>query len=222
MTQSSTVDLIIEQGVVPVFSNADHKVNCEVVRACAEGGARLFEFTNRIDDAVLKFEQLRKIVEAEHPDLVLGAGTIRTLAQAKQFFDAGAKFLVGPNYSEEVAQFSLKHGVPYSPGCMTPTELEYAQATLGKEALIKVFPGSSVGPGFVRSVLATNPTLRLMITGGVKPDRDSLKSWFDSGALAVGMGSEMLSKQAIAESRWTDITEAVSNALKLAIEVRGA
>ena len=215
-------DFICQTGIVPVFSHRDFDVNCRVMEACAKAGLGIFEFTNRVDDAVGLFARLREVAARDFPDMLFGAGTVRRPDAAKQFCDAGAQFIVGPIFHMRIATVCLANQIPYSPGCATPTELERAQEVLGENAVLKCFPGSFLGAKFVSSVLATNPTLRLMITGGVKPALDSLTEWFGAGAAAVGIGSELISKELIAANDWEGLTASIASAKELVAEVKAA
>ena len=215
-------ELIQSQRIVPVFSSADFEVNCKVIDACVSAGLKVFEFTNRVPNAEKLCASLRAWASQRHPSLVFGVGTVRRLQQAKNFRIAGAQFLVGPNYNQDIAEFATRIQLPYSPGCATSTELENAQSYLGEDALLKVFPGSVLGPKFVKSVIATNETLKLMITGGVSPTRESLNDWFSAGAVAVGMGSELISKEFIQSGDYEAIGSAIAKAKALADEVCGS
>jgi len=204
------------QGVIPVFSSPIIEVNEHVIEACFRAGVEIFEFTNRVPRAAHLFETLRNYCEKEFPDLILGAGTIRRQSDAKDFISAGAQFIVGPNYNSDIVL--LCSGViPYCPGCMTPSEIETAQEALGEEAIIKVFPGSVLGPGFVQAVRATNSSLRLMVTGGIERSRQSLKTWFDAGAAALGTG---LNANLVNEKLWGKLSEEMRQLLEFATELK--
>lgn len=222
MPRSASTDLydrIAAQAVIPVFSDTDLEVNKRVLEACARAGAELFEFTNRVPRAARLFAELAMFAEKEFPDVILGAGTVRREDAAKEFIHAGAKFIVGPNFHTGIAMYCAGK-IPYSPGCATSTELETAQEHLGENAILKVFPGSTLGPGFVRSVLATNRSLRLMITGGVKPDEKNLGEWFSAGAIAVGIGSELINPEHIAAQTWGKLSTEIGAVLLRASEIK--
>jgi len=177
--------------VVPVFYEADAARACELTQACYEGGLRIVEFTNRGEAALTVFPELVRYVRQHCPDMLVGIGTILTADQAEDFMEAGADFVVQPVTTAEVGKVCARQNIPWIPGAMTPTEIY--QATLLGASLVKVFPGSAVGPGYVKAIKAPMPQLRLMITGGVEPTPESVQAWLGAGASAVGIGSQLFS-----------------------------
>jgi len=203
---------IAETGVVPVFYNGDVEVAKKVVKACYDGGIRAFEFTNRGDFAIDVFKELSKYVTENCSGMALGAGTILDAPTAALYIQYGANFIVAPNCNPEVAKLCNRHGVPYSPGCGSVTEINAAQE-LGCD-LVKVFPAGSVGgPGFVKSVLAPLPWSMLMVTGAVEPTEENLSAWAKSGVTAVGMGSKLFPKDVVANGDWAAIADLCSKCL---------
>ncbi|MDZ4707105.1 MAG: bifunctional 4-hydroxy-2-oxoglutarate aldolase/2-dehydro-3-deoxy-phosphogluconate aldolase [Saprospiraceae bacterium] len=184
---------IVDQGILPLYFNADETISLEVLRALYRAGIKAVEFTNRGEAAFRNFRKLVSLSKAEMPDLELGIGTIKNLSQAEMFFDAGADFMVSPGWVAEVAEFTQKNGLFYAPGCMTPTEIIAAENTgIG---FIKLFPGNLLGPEFLTSIREIFPHLLFMPTGGVDITRESIESWFKAGVCAVGMGSKLISKK---------------------------
>ncbi len=192
-TPESIVGIMRSSGMIPVFYHADIDVAKSVVDACYRGGVRVFEFTNRGGNAFDVFSALLKHVE-QYPDLLLGIGTILDGSTAKKFIDAGAHFIVSPILKAEMAHVCKEHNMLWIPGCATLTEIVTAKE-LGAY-VIKLFPGSVLGPDFVSSVLPVVPGLQLMPTGGVEPTEESLSSWFKAGVVCVGMGSKLMLKNA--------------------------
>lgn len=204
-------------GMVPVFYHADVEVAKGVVDAAYKGGVRVFEFTNRGGNAFDVFTQLLKHIE-QYPDLVLGIGTIMDGAMAKKFIDAGTHFIVSPILKAEMAEVCKKHDMLWIPGCATLTEI-----VTGKELgadVIKVFPGSVLGPGFVSSVLPVIPGYQLMPTGGVEPTEKNLSAWFKAGVTCVGMGSQLFTKEIMAEKNWSLLEENVRETLAIIKRIR--
>ena len=198
--------------VVPVFFHADAQVAKEVVRACYEGGIRVFEFTNRGDRADQVFASLISFVRSECKDMALGAGSIVEEATAARYLQLGADFIVGPLFNERVARTCHRRGVAYVPGCGTITEV-------GCD-LVKVFPGEVLTPRFVKALLAPMPWSRVMVTGGVEPTRENLAEWFKAGAACVGMGSKLFPKTVIANQDWKAIQEKCQEVVQLIQEIR--
>ncbi|MCC5928494.1 MAG: bifunctional 4-hydroxy-2-oxoglutarate aldolase/2-dehydro-3-deoxy-phosphogluconate aldolase [Cyclobacteriaceae bacterium] len=183
-----------ETGMVPVFYHKDVQVCKEVVRACYNGGARVFEFTNRGDRAHMVFDQLITWAESEIPDMILGVGSIVDAPTTALYIQLGANFIVSPVLHEDMARVCNRRKISWSPGCGSLSEISKAEE-LGAE-VVKIFPGSQVGgPKFVAAVLGPSPWSSIMPTGGVTPEASNLKEWFDAGVHCVGMGSQLMIKK---------------------------
>ncbi|MDE6503177.1 MAG: bifunctional 4-hydroxy-2-oxoglutarate aldolase/2-dehydro-3-deoxy-phosphogluconate aldolase [Muribaculaceae bacterium] len=198
-------DRIKHTRMIPVFYNADPDTACRVVRACYDGGVRVFEFTNRGDFADEVFTTLRKYTAEECPGLALGVGSVVDAPTASSYIQHGADFIVGPLFNPEVARVCNRRGIPYSPGCGTVSEIGYAQEA--GCSICKVFPGDVLGPKFVKGIMAPMPWSRIMVTGGVEPTEDNLSAWFKAGAYCVGMGSKLFPKERIEACDWQYITD---------------
>lgn len=155
-----------------------------VVEGLLAGGIRIIEITLDSDDALATIEQLRA-----RGDLTVLAGTVRTPQEAEAAVAAGAEACVAPALVPEMVERCRGLGVPAVPGALTPSELEAARA-LGAE-LVKLFPGSLVGPAYVRDVLAPLTGVELIVTGGV--DLSNARAFIEAGAVAVGVGSALTS-----------------------------
>jgi 2-dehydro-3-deoxyphosphogluconate aldolase / (4S)-4-hydroxy-2-oxoglutarate aldolase len=215
-----TLSLMKAIGIIPVFYNADFDVARDVACACADGGARVVEFTNRGDRAVNVFTRLEEYCAKERRDIVLGVGSIVDAPTAAMYIGAGASFVVGPLLDEETAFLCNSRKVPYSPGCGTVTEIHRAHR-LGVE-ICKIFPGAEVGgPAFVKNVQGPCPWTDIMPTGGVSPTKESLGAWFGAGVACVGMGSNLITKELLAARDYAGITKRVSEAIELVKQIRG-
>lgn len=199
--------------IVPVFYNKDIEVAKAVIKACYDGGVRVFEFTNRGDFAHEIFGELVKYAAAECPEMALGAGSVVEPGTAALYMQLGACFVVGPLFNPEVAGVCNRRQVPYVPGCGSISEVGDAQEA-GCE-LCKVFPGDVLGPKFIKGLLAPMPWSKLMVTGGVEPTEENLKSWFDAGVYCVGMGSKLFPVEVINAADWNRITEKCKEILNL-------
>ncbi len=215
-----TLVMMKEIGVIPVFYNPDFEVARNVVCACADGGAQLVEFTNRGDRAINVFTRLEEFCAKERPDVVLGVGSVVDAPTAAMYIGAGANFVVGPLLDEDTARVCNSRKIPYSPGCGTVTEIHRAE-TLGVE-ICKIFPGAEVGgPAFVKNVRGPCPWTDIMPTGGVSPTRESLGAWFEAGVACVGMGSNLITKELLANRDYAGITNKVKEAIEIIRQVRG-
>lgn len=204
---------IEETPIVPLFFNADLTVTQQVLKACYDGGIRVFEFTNRGAEAPTIFAKLIDYCEKECPDLVLGIGTIYDAKQANEFIAMGADFMLQPFTTPEVGEVCAKHDIPWMPGTMTLTEIRNAEILGAK--YVKIFPGNVVGPGFVKAIKGPMPKTKIMVTGGVEPNKESLSSWFGAGAAAVGMGSQLFPADLIANKDYQSISNTISDLIKI-------
>lgn len=215
------VALTMQQtGLVPVFYHPDLEVCKQVIRACYEGGIRVFEFTNRGDFAHELFGELVKFCAKELPDMIMGAGTVYDAATASLYMQLGANFIVQPVVKEDVALVCNRRKVLWAPGCGTLTEINRAEE-LGAE-IVKMFPGFVLGPEFVAAAKGPSPWTSIMPTGGVEPTRESLTKWFKAGVTCVGIGSQLFPRKVVDAQDWAAITAVVSEAMSIIKEVRGA
>lgn len=200
-------------GMVPVFYNKDAQTAKMVLKACYDGGVRVFEFTNRGDFAHEVFAEIVKYAAVECPEMALGVGSVVDAPTAALYIQSGACFIVGPMFNPEVARLCNRRMVLYSPGCGTMTEVGNAQEA-GCD-ICKVFPGDVLGPAFVKSLMAPMPWSKIMVTGGVEPSEDNLVSWFRAGVFCVGMGSKLFPSDRIKSGDWAYITEKCREALEI-------
>ena len=203
-----------ETGMIPVFYHMDADVCKQVVKACYEGGVRVFEFTNRGDFAHEVFAELSKWVAKEAPELILGVGSVIDSATAAIYIQLGSNFIVSPLIDEETARICNRRKIAWSPGCGSVTEINRAHE-LGAE-VVKVFPGSSVGgPDFISGVKGPMPWASIMPTGGVSTDEENLRGWFKAGVHCVGIGSQLFPKEVIESENYSLISEKCSQVLTI-------
>jgi 2-dehydro-3-deoxyphosphogluconate aldolase / (4S)-4-hydroxy-2-oxoglutarate aldolase len=208
-----------ETGMVPVFYHKDIEVCKKVVKACYDGGVRLFEFTNRGDFATLVFATLNQWAVTELPDLIMGAGSVLDEGTTAMYIALGANFIVSPIIDEGTAKVCNKRKIAWCPGCGSVTEISKAHE-LGAE-VVKIFPGAQVGgPGFVKAVLGPMPWTSIMPTGGVEPTEESLKSWFNAGVVCAGMGSQLFPNDIIKAGNYLAITEKCRQVLAIIEKIK--
>lgn len=216
MAQYSRIEVanvMKETGMVPLFYHPDIELGKKVLKACYDGGARLMEFTARGDFAFEVFSELNKYAIKELPGMIMGVGSITDAAAASLFMQMGANFIVTPALREDIAQVCNRRKVLWSPGCGSLTEINNAEE-LGCE-IVKLFPGSTYGPGFVKAIKGPQPWTSVMPTGGVSTEESNLKAWFDAGVTCVGMGSKLISKDIIAKSDFEKLREDVKSTLAI-------
>jgi len=221
MAQYSRIEVanvMKENGMVPLFYHSDIALGKKVLKACYDGGARLMEFTARGDFAFEVFSALNKYAIAELPGMILGVGSITDAGAASMFMQMGANFIVTPSLREDIAIACNRRKVLWSPGCGSLTEINKAEE-LGCE-IIKLFPGSTYGPGFVKAIRGPQPWTNIMPTGGVSTEESNLKGWFDAGVTCVGMGSQLISKEILANKDFVGLEKKVRETLELIKKLR--
>jgi 2-dehydro-3-deoxyphosphogluconate aldolase/(4S)-4-hydroxy-2-oxoglutarate aldolase len=190
-----------------------------VIKACLDGGARCFEFTNRGDRAHEVFHEIIIGMKSD-PRLILGTGSVVEAGTAALYIQMGSNFIVGPNLNPEVGRLCNRRKIAYSPGCGSVSEISNAEE-LGVE-ICKIFPGNSVGgPDFVKDLLAPMPWTRIMPTGGVDASDESVTRWIKAGAACLGMGSKLFPAEVIASGDYSQITENVAAVLGWVKTARG-
>lgn len=217
-TKLKVLQTAAEQGMMPLFYHDQLAVGKQILKACYEGGSRILEFTNRGDFAHEIFGALNKYCAQALPEMILGVGSITDAGTAALFMQLGANFIVSPSLRPDIARVCNRRKVPYMPGCGSLTEIGNAEE-LGCD-IVKLFPGAVYGPNFVKAAKAPQPWTTIMPTGGVSPDKENLKGWFDAGVTCVGMGSKLISKGLIEEGDYASLTKKVSETLALITLIR--
>ncbi|MBO6524658.1 MAG: bifunctional 4-hydroxy-2-oxoglutarate aldolase/2-dehydro-3-deoxy-phosphogluconate aldolase [Balneolaceae bacterium] len=207
------VSVMEETGLVPLFFHTDIDVSKKVLKACYNGGARLLEFTNRGDFAHEVFGELVKYAAAEMPEMILGVGSVTDAASASLYMSLGANFVVTPVLREDIAIVCNRRKVLWSPGCGTLTEISKAEE-LGAE-IVKLFPGSTLGPDFVKAIKGPCPWTSVMPTGGVTAEKENLEAWFKAGVTCVGMGSQLITREFLATQNY----EALENHVRTTVDL---
>jgi 2-dehydro-3-deoxyphosphogluconate aldolase / (4S)-4-hydroxy-2-oxoglutarate aldolase len=197
--RESTVAAIERAGAVAVIRLQDPRTLRKTVEALAEGGVLGIEITMTVPDALARIAELS---HALGDDLVIGAGTILDAETAGRAVEAGARFVVSPVFRTAIIDECHRLGVPAMPGCYTPTEI--LDAWDAGADVVKVFPATSLGPGYLKDVRAPLPHVKLMPTGGVTPANAG--EWIRAGAVAIGLGSALLPVAVIAAGDFPRIT----------------
>ena len=212
------VQKIYDQGMMPLFYHPDIEVGKKVLDAVYNGGGRILEFTNRGDFAHEVFGALVKYAASELPEMIIGSGSIHDAGTASLYIQLGSNFIVSHAINPDVAKVCNRRKIMWSPGCGTTTEIAYAEE-LGAE-IVKIFPGSTLGPGFVKAVLGPSPWSSIMPTGGVSPTEENLRGWFGAGVSCVGMGSQLISRDVLRDGAYDVLEQRVAATLKLIEQIR--
>lgn len=197
---SKIIETLRENYIFAVIRGESEEDAYEISKAAIAGGIKNIEVTFSTPNAAAVMKDLIEEY-AEDDTVVIGAGTVMTTEQAQASYDIGAKFLVSPHFSEEIADFATKHEIDYMPGCATVTEIVRAMDA-GCE-IIKVFPGGQLGPSFIKNVHGPIPEVNLMPSGGVS--LDNIAEWKNAGAVAVGIGSALSSE--VSTKGYESVTE---------------
>ncbi|MCK0145189.1 bifunctional 4-hydroxy-2-oxoglutarate aldolase/2-dehydro-3-deoxy-phosphogluconate aldolase [Arenibacter sp. F26102] len=207
-----------ESGMVPLFYDPDIELGKKVLQACYDGGARLMEFTARGDFAYEVFSEMNKFAIKELPGMIMGVGSITDAAAASLYMQMGANFIVTPSLREDIAIACNRRKVLWSPGCGSLTEINTAEE-MGCE-IVKLFPGSTYGPSFVKAIKGPQPWTSIMPTGGVTTEVSNLKGWFDAGVTCVGLGSQLISKDILNKKDFVGLENTVRLTLGSIIKLR--
>lgn len=176
-------EIISRLRVVAVIRSESLERCVEIARSCHRGGIKIIEITYTVPEAIKAIE----LLVDELKDAFVGAGTVLTLDQFAAAVKSGARYVVSPHLSSQLANYSRETGTLYLPGIMTPSE--YFQAIELGCSMVKVFPGDVLSPNFIKSLRGPFPEARCVVSGGV--NLSNIDLWFAAGATAVGVGSEL-------------------------------
>ncbi|HEY8669166.1 MAG TPA: bifunctional 4-hydroxy-2-oxoglutarate aldolase/2-dehydro-3-deoxy-phosphogluconate aldolase [Tepidisphaeraceae bacterium] len=211
-TKDQMLAEITSTGIVAVIraQSSDQLVN--IAEALLAGGVTCVEVTMTTPKAIAGIE---KLADTLGDRALLGVGTVLDAATARDAIAAGAQFVISPNFDEEVVATTKRYGKISIPGAFTPTEILRAW-THGAD-VVKVFPSTVLGPGYFKDILAPLPQLRLTPTGGV--DLKNAGDWIKAGAACLGVGSSLVTKDALSKNDWPALT---ANARAFVSAVRSA
>jgi 2-dehydro-3-deoxyphosphogluconate aldolase/(4S)-4-hydroxy-2-oxoglutarate aldolase len=194
-TRADVVRVIEASGIVAVVRLSDAGAGREVVRALADGGVQAIEITMTVPNAVQLIADLSASVP---PDVIVGAGSVVDADTARAVIKAGARFVVGPVLRPAVIAACHEQDVVVMPGAFSPTEVLTAWEA-GAD-IVKVFPATTLGPGYFKDLRGPLPQLRLMPTGGVT--LENAGDWIRAGAVAIGAGTALVDPKAVAARRF--------------------
>jgi len=185
MQKLKLLNRIVDTGLVVVIRADSADQACRIADACAEGGILVMEVTFTFAGALEAIAELAK----RHPSdgILIGAGTVLDTETARQAMLAGARFIVSPSCSAEVARMCRRYQLPYLPGAGTSQEV--VNALEDGADIVKLFPGEALGPAFVRALRGPLPHAPLMPTGGVSAENAA--EWIQAGCVALGVGGNL-------------------------------
>jgi len=194
-----SLDALLDSGVIAVVRMQEKADLRAAARALAAGGVGAVEITLTTPGAI---DAIGELVADGEPGCVVGAGTVLDQAAARSVMDAGARFVVSPTLNPAVIRLCRERDIPCVPGAFTPTEI--LEAWRAGAPLVKLFPATAVGPGYLRDVLAPLPFVRLVPSGGVTLENTA--DWIRAGAAAVSVGSALVSPALVAGESTTELT----------------
>jgi 2-dehydro-3-deoxyphosphogluconate aldolase / (4S)-4-hydroxy-2-oxoglutarate aldolase len=216
MNNEKIVKAIVQQGVIPLYYHPDEETSIHILQALYDAGIRVIEYTNRGKQAMKNLRAIKKETYKKFPDLILGMGTLLDPKSAEKAIQNGADFLVSPGYTRDLSKFTYNENMLWVPGCITPTE--FILAIDDGISLVKLFPASSVGPGFIKSNKDVFPELQFMPTGGI--DAGNMESWFRAGASVVGIGGALITPSLVEAKDWQLLSNNTISLLNHVAEIR--
>jgi 2-dehydro-3-deoxyphosphogluconate aldolase / (4S)-4-hydroxy-2-oxoglutarate aldolase len=213
----TVLNALLKGGLVPLFYHPDVEVAENVVLACIRGGSGVVEFTNRGDGAFQVFTQVLSRVKKSNPQAILGVGSVIDEPTAALYISIGANFIVAPNFNPEVARVCNRRKVAYIPGCLTPSEVSNAEEA-GSE-IVKIFPGD---PALIKAILGPMPWSRLLPASGIEVTRESVLKFIKAGSACLGVGSNLITKEAVAKGDYDSIAANTQNMIEWIREARAS
>ncbi|MBI5809321.1 MAG: bifunctional 4-hydroxy-2-oxoglutarate aldolase/2-dehydro-3-deoxy-phosphogluconate aldolase [Ignavibacteriales bacterium] len=200
MNRELILNEVLKRKSVAVIRLKDSTKLKKVIEAISLGGVTVAEITMTVPNAI---ELIKKITNEVSDEIIIGVGSVLDIQTAKDAIKAGAKYVVSPILKKEIIEVVHEYDAVSMPGCFTPTEI-YSAYEFGAD-VIKVFPADTLGMQFFKGVLAPMPFLKLMPTGGVT--LTNAGEWIKAGAVAVGVGTALLNKEAIENENYSVLTD---------------
>ncbi|AFG34291.1 2-keto-3-deoxy-phosphogluconate aldolase [Fervidobacterium changbaicum] len=200
MHKDEVAALIEKERFIAILRTSSTEDAVEKGVTLSEEGVKLIEVTFTVPNATEVIKELKE----RCPDAVIGAGTVINLDMCVEALEAGAEYIISPNFDPEVSKFCAERDICYIPGVMTPTEI--VNAYLAGNTILKLFPGDILGPAFIKAMKGPFPNVNFIVTGGVSPD--NVLEWLKTGAFGVGMGGSLVSGSK------EEVRERIRNVLK--------
>lgn len=197
---TALLEALAEKKIIAILRGISADEGDYTAQALADGGIVFLEVTLNTDGAIGMISRFRDRFDGQ---LRIGAGTVLDLNQAREAVAAGAEYLISPNFDEEILEYGIKCGVEVWPGTMTPTEI--VRAYKAGATAVKVFPMGSLGLNYLKEIRAPLNHIPMIATGGI--NLQNIRSVLDSGAIAVGLGGNLVDKQLVKEGNFVAITD---------------
>jgi len=198
--KDKNLQTITDCGVVAIVRVSNAREAVDVCMAIARGGVKPIEVTMTVPGAIDAIKEFKSAVKEE---VLIGAGTVLDPETARACILAGAEFIVSPTLNLEVIKVCRRYSKIIIPGTFTPTEILTAWES-GAD-IVKVFPASVGGPGYLKDIMGPLPQVKLVPTGGV--NLETTPEFIKAGAVAVAAGTSLVNKKAVSEQNWDTITQ---------------
>ena len=209
----AVLSAMMDQGVIPVFYHPDVEVCTKVIQACANGGAKCIEFTNRGEFAAHVFLEVTRHFAKADPSVIMGVGSVVDAPTAGIFIANGANFVVGPIPNADVAKVCNRRKIPYSPGCGSASEICYAEE-LGCE-IVKVFPGLGRRAGIRQDDARAHALDPHHADRRRRSDRRIADQMVQAGIACGGIGSNLITKDLLKAKDYAGIEKKVRETIAL-------
>ena len=215
MAKEKTLAAIIEIGIVPIVRADTAALAAKAAKAVCQSGIGVLEVTMTVPGAI---RVLEKVADEFGDKIILGAGTVLDPETARICMLAGAQFFVTPSLNVKTIEMCRRYSKPIMPGALTPTEVVTAWEA-GAD-MVKIFPcGNMGGPSYIKALKGPLPQIHMVPTGGV--NLDNAAAFLKAGASAIAVGSELVSKKALASGDFSSIEKTAKQFLKVVREARG-
>jgi len=211
--RTAAVEKLCDKGIIAVVRARSSEQLIQVAESLLRGGVDCIEITMTTPNALEVIADCRQRLDGS---ALIGVGSVRSAAIARQAVDAGAQYIVCPVFKTEIIAAAHRADLPCIPGALTPTEI--VQAADDGADLVKVFPAGRFGPSYFKDLLAPLPDLKLSPTGGV--DLDTAADWIAAGAVTLGVGSALVTKAALAEGDFAEIRRLAGEYVRIVAESR--
>ncbi|MDO8684002.1 MAG: bifunctional 4-hydroxy-2-oxoglutarate aldolase/2-dehydro-3-deoxy-phosphogluconate aldolase [Armatimonadota bacterium] len=212
-TKQETLQAVIDCGIVAVVRGESAEPVMKAIAAVVKGGVTIIEVTFTVPGAL---EIIRQLAKALPDNVVLGAGTVLDPQTAKNAIEAGAQFIVSPSLNLDVIRTAIDAGKAVMPGALTPTEV--VTAWQAGADLVKIFPITSMGPGYLKDLHGPLPKVQFIPTGGI--DLSNAADYIKAGAAALGVGSSLIDKKLVAAGDWAALTDRAKKFTEIVKEAR--
>jgi len=215
MEKREVFNRMVAEGLIPVVRVSSAREAMDVADAIKEGGVSFIEITMSVQGAI---DVIKELTQKYKDEIIMGAGTVLDTETGRAALLAGAQFIVSPTLNLDLIQLAHRYSAVVIPGAATPTEILTAW-NAGAD-MVKVFPAGQLGgPEYLKALRGPLPQILLVPTGGV--NLQNAGAFIKAGATALGVGGELVDKQAVKEKKFNVITDNTRAFLKVIKEARG-